>query len=244
MPLSSIKYVTTGTWGAGIARPLTAAEADTNIHSLAQGIADAIASGVEGVGIANITVTGSQMVFYMTDGTTKGPYGLPVAQAHYRGFWTAVTSYSAMDIVQVLGFGTYMVAYAHLSGASFSPSASGASGAYYVQIGPETSLVAETTAITGTTLTLNASHASQYLRATNPAGIAVTVPPGIFPVNSEIHFRQVSIGAITLIDSGATVFNLPAGFNAKTNSVGSTITLKCIAEDEWDLFGALEATAP
>jgi len=242
MPLSSIKYVTTGTWGPGIARPLTAAEADTNIHSLAQGIADAIASGVEGVGIANITVTGSQMVFYMTDGTTKGPYGLPTAQANYRGFWAAATSYSAMDIVQVLGFGTYMVAYAHLSGPTFSPSASGASGAWYVQIGPETSLVAETNNITSGSIALSEIHASQYLRFSTTTGTVVQVPASIFPVNSEIHFRQVSIGAIALVPAAGVSLNVPAGFDPGSDAEGATFTLKCVAPDEWDLFGALAAT--
>lgn len=243
MPLSNIKYVTTGTWGAGIARPLTAAEADTNIHSLAQGIADAIASGVEGVGIANITVTGSQLVFHMTDGTSKGPYALPVAQAHYRGFWAPATSYSAMDIVQVLGFGTYMVAYAHLSGATFSPAASGADGAYYVQIGPETSLVAETNVITAATLVLSEVHASQYLRFISTSGTEVNVPSGTFPVNAEIHFRQVSIGAVTLVPAAGVTINVPAGFGPGSDAQGATFTLKCVAADEWDLFGALAAAA-
>ena len=243
MPLSSIKYVTTGTWGAGIARPLTAAEADTNIHSLAQGIADAIASGVEGVGIANITVTGSQVVFHMTDGTSKGPYALPVAQAHYRGFWTTVTSYSAMDIVQVLGFGTYMVAYAHLSGSTFSPAASGADGTYYVQIGPETSLVAETNDITASSITLSEVQASQYLRFATTAGSVVEVPAGIFPVNAEVHFRQVSIGSIALVAAAGVTINVPAGSDLGSDAQGATFTLKCVAADEWDLFGALAAAA-
>ena len=243
MPLSNIKYVTTGTWGAGIARPLTAAEADTNIHSLAQGVADAIASGVEGVGIANITVTGSQLVFHMSDGTSKGPYALPVAQAHYRGFWAPATSYSAMDIVQVLGFGTYMVAHAQLSGATFSPAASGADGAYYVQIGPETSLVAETKDITAATLVLSEVHASQYLRFVSTTGTEVEVPSGTFPVNSEIHFRQVSIGAVALVPAAGVTINVPAGFVPGSDAQGATFTLKCVAVDEWDLFGALAAAA-
>ena len=243
MPLSNIKYVTTGTWGAGIARPLTAAEADTNIHSLAEGITEAIASGVQGTGIANITVTGSQLVFHMTDGTSKGPYALPVAQAHYRGFWAPATSYSAMDIVQVLGFGTWMVAYAHLSGATFSPSASGADGAYYVQIGPETSLVAETNDIASSSITLSETHASQYLRFISTTETLVEVPSGIFPLNSEIHFRQVSIGAVTLVAAAGVTINVPAGFEPGSNAPGATFTLKCVAADEWDLFGALVASA-
>ena len=243
MPLSNIKYVTTGTWGAGIARPLTAAEADTNIHSLAQGVADAIASGVEGVGIANITVTGSQLVFHMSDGTSKGPYALPVAQAHYRGFWAPATSYSAMDIVQVLGFGTYMVAHAHLSGTTFSPAASGADGAYYVQIGPETSLVAETNDIATSSITLEEAHASQYLRISTTIGTVVEVPSGICPVNAEIHFRQVSIGAVTLVAAAGVTINVPAGFDLGSDAQGATFTLKCVEADEWDLFGALAAAA-
>jgi hypothetical protein len=242
MPLSNIKYVTTGTWGPGIARPLTAAEADSNIHSLAQGIADVIASGVEGVGIANITVTGSQMVFYLTDGTTKGPYGLPTAQANYRGFWEAATSYSAMDIVQVLGFGTYMVAYAHLSGPTFSPAASGAGGAFYVQIGPETSLVAETNDVSSSTIVLGEINASQYLRVSTTTGTVVEVPAGVFPVNVEIHFRQVSVGAIELVAAEGVIINVPAGFDPRSEAQGATFTLKCVAPDEWDLFGAIAAT--
>ena len=139
--LDLLKFVTTGTWGTGLARPLTAAEADTNIYSLADAIQDLIDNPVEGVSITNVVVTGREMVVYLSDATTRGPFELGIAYPRYRGEWAGTTSYAAMDIVEAAGYGTYMVLIDHTSGSTFDPNDGNSAGEYYVQIAGDTSTV-------------------------------------------------------------------------------------------------------
>lgn len=96
---------------------------------------------------------------------------------------------------------------------------------------------------TVSSITLSELHASQYLRFATTTGTVVEVPAGVLPVNSEVHFRQVSIGAISLVAAGGVTINVPAGFDLRSDAQGATFTLKCVAADEWDLFGALAAAA-
>lgn len=236
-----LKFVTTGSWGSGIARPLTAAEADGNIHALAAAIQNLVSNPVEGVGISNVAVTGRQLTIYLTDGSTEGPFTLPVAQPRYRGFWQASTAYAELDIVQVAGFGTYLVSTAHNSGTLFDATLSGANGLYYIQIAPDPSLVAQVVVVNGTTLTLTNAHASKFLRCSDTAGITVTIPADIFPVNSEIHFRQVSAGAVTITAGAGVSINTPVGYISGSASAGATFTIKCVSANNWDIFGALGA---
>jgi hypothetical protein len=69
--------------------------------------------------------------------------------------------------------------------------------------------------------------------------LAVTISDGVFPDNTEIHFRQADSGPITVLSSSAVTINAPAGYDAGSASLGATFTLKHITADEWDIFGTL-----
>jgi hypothetical protein len=96
--------------------------------------------------------------------------------------------------------------------------------------------------VTGTTFTPATANANRYMRCTNPAGCVVTIPANAavsYPTGTELHFRQV--GAEGLIFTGAVgvTVNTPDGFDNATAAVGSTVTIKKVAANEWDLFGLL-----
>lgn len=90
--------------------------------------------------------------------------------------------------------------------------------------------------------TLALSDSGVYWRCTAATGVTVTVPTNdsvAFPVNTEIHFRQAAAGTITLSPAGGVTINPPrVGGPLATGETGDTITLKKVATNEWDLFGA------
>lgn len=240
----TIKYVTTGAWGVGLGRVLTAAEADTNVYDLASAIQNLIDNPVAGVSVSNISVVGRQVTFYMSDATTYGPFDLPVAEPRYRDAWTPTYGYFAFDIVSVAGYGTYMVLQDHTAASVFDPNAGNSDGDYYVQIGPDAYYTSIVQNVSGDTLTLDSSHQNKYIRATNGVGLTVTLPPGVFPDNAEIHFRQAG-GPISIVAGVGVTINAPAGFDLGSTSDGAVFTLKCISSglNEWDIFGRLTETS-
>lgn len=240
MALSDLKYVTTGAWGAGLARPLTAAEADGNVQTLRAAVQDLIDNPVEGVSVSNITVSGRQLTFHMSDTTTKGPFTLPIAYPRWRGEWEAAGSYAVFDIVTATGNGTFLVAQDHTAAATFDPNASNVDGPLYIQIAEPASGggVAAVVAISDSMLTLDASHGGKYLRVTS-SGLDVTIPPGLYADGTEIIFRQTVAGYITIFEGSGVVINVPTGFYAGSDFLGATITMKHIGADEWDIYGDL-----
>lgn len=104
-----------------------------------------------------------------------------MAQPRYRGFWQAATAYAELDIIQVPGYGTYLVSTAHNSGTLFDATLSGSNGLYYIQVAPDPSLVAQVVNVNDTAITLTYTHASKFLRCTDTTGITVTIPADIFP---------------------------------------------------------------
>jgi hypothetical protein len=102
--------------------------------------------------------------------------------------------------------------------------------------------IATVGAVADTTYTLVLSDASKYLRFTNAAGCAVTVPAEAsvaFPIDTEIVFRQSGAGAVSIAgDTGVTINGL-TGFLNETAMQGAIITIKKVAADEWDIFGHL-----
>lgn len=243
MALSDLKYVTTGAWGSGLARPLTAAEADGNVQTLRTAVQNLIDNPVEGVSVSNITVSGRQLTFHMSDSTTKGPFTLPIAYPRWRGEWESLGSYAVFDIVTVAGVGVYIVAQDHTAGSSFDPTASNADGPFYVKIAEPANAYAPVTAIGTATLTLDSSHAGKYLRFTNVDGCAVTVPAMVFSTNTEIHLRQAAAGAVSIVADFGVTLNLPTGLDPETSVLGDVITLKQVDENVWDVFGNLVETA-
>lgn len=113
---------------------------------------------------------------------------------------------------------------------------------------PVASTPVPSTGVTVTTTSFGPvfANANQYIRCTNASGCSVTVPTNAsvaFPIWTELHFRQGSVGNLLILASSGVTINTPAGFDASTEVEGATITLKKIATDEWDLFGLLAATS-
>lgn len=106
-------------WGAGKGSNLLPVEIDANNWEI-EGRLEAVeaAAGAAANGIANVTVTGSQMTVWLDDGTALGPHTLPTAMIRYRGDWTTSTAYGEMDLVAVPDVGLYLVLADHTSDTS------------------------------------------------------------------------------------------------------------------------------
>lgn len=96
----TLRYRTTGTWGAGLGVNLTAAQVDENFYTLKQEIDTVAASGVEGVGVTNATLVGTQLTFYLSDASTLGPFTLQTPR---------------VPTVQTVSASTYTLAAADIS---------------------------------------------------------------------------------------------------------------------------------
>lgn len=234
-----LKFVTTGAWGTGVARPLTAAEADTNVHSLADAIQDLIDNPVAGVSVSNIAVVGQTVTFYMSDATSYGPFDLPVAQPQYRGAWTPLEVYYPFDIVSVTAQGTYMVGVGHTAAATFDPAASNSAGDYYIQIAP--SNVEASSEETGATLTVNSTHFNTFVECTNAAGTAITLP-ATADEDTQITFRQGAEFPLTFTVAGGGTIKGMFGYDNMTDGEGSVVTCK-FRDGAWRMWGRLAAVS-
>ena len=240
MPLTDVKFVTSGAWGSGVSRPLTAPEVDLNFHSIKAAIDDLIANPVEGVSLTNIVQSGTSLTFYLSDGSTRGPFALPVAYPRYRGAWIASASYAVNDIVYAAGYGTYLVVLDHTADLVFDPNEASSAGEYYIQIAGDPNLSTQVLTVSASTLTLSAAHIGKYLRCTNGSGCVITVPEGVLYANAEVHFRQATTGPISLVPASSGVSVVPpSGYDYGSALLGATFTLKCVETNLFDLFGNL-----
>lgn len=126
-----VKYVTTdaGRWGTGVGRPLTATEFDENIYTVKL-LAETAAAQTP-VSIDDFSVDGANFYVNLTDGSTAGPYALPVSTITPRGEWLASTSYAVNDTIYVSGLASaYIVRYAHISGEFFNENATNGDGQF------------------------------------------------------------------------------------------------------------------
>lgn len=240
MALDDVKFAGTGTWGSGLGRPLTRAEADGNVYELREAIQGLIDDPTPGVGISNITVTGRQFTVYLTDASTLGPFDLPMVNPRFRGVWASSINYAAYDIVRVGGFGTYMVVQDHTSASTFDPYVADTNGNFYVQIGPDPFYTPQLLDVSGASLDLTLTHQNKYIRSTNVGGLTVNLNAGVFPANAEITFRQAAAGAITVVTGSGVNINLPETLiDAATSSIGEIFTLKRVLNDtgeRWDFI--------
>jgi Chaperone of endosialidase len=117
--MDTIVFRTLGAWGAGKGANLLPSEIDSNFWSLVQAIVDLQNNPALPVGIASISVAGTQMTITLTDGTVLGPYTLPVLTFRWRDEWTPTTLYAVLDVFKVTDVGIFMVEVAHTSGATF-----------------------------------------------------------------------------------------------------------------------------
>lgn len=87
-----------------------------------------------------------------------------------------------------------------------------------------------------TTRTLSTADIAQHIRCTSGSATTITVPASVFAVNDEVRIFRDGAGTVTLsAASGVTI-------NAKALALSpqyGCATLKCVATDEFDLYGDL-----
>jgi hypothetical protein len=112
--------------GAGTAGNLTPLQFDENMWELLTRIQALENDPPVAVSISNFTVIGSQFEVNMSDGSTLGPYDLPVAAFRFRGDWINAMPLLQLDLVSVPERGLYMTLIAHttpVAPAEFDPDA-------------------------------------------------------------------------------------------------------------------------
>ena len=98
-----------GKWGAGKGSDLDPVEVDNNFWEIDQRVLALETSPPEAIGISSITVTGTSMTVHMSNGSTYGPFTLPIATFTDRGEWTNDTVYAPLDFVHVPALGLFEV---------------------------------------------------------------------------------------------------------------------------------------
>ena len=120
-------------WGTGQGFNLSPAQVDINFWDLIQRMIAQEARPDPSAGIAYFSINGTMMYVHMTDGTTLGPYELPVATFLDRGVWAPLTAYNKMNTFTING-GLYVVVFDHISAATFDPGANDGAGNDYYQL--------------------------------------------------------------------------------------------------------------
>jgi hypothetical protein len=234
-------------WGAGKGSNLSPTEFDLNNWWLYEAILALQAHPENGVWISDFSVLGNQMTILMTDGTTRGPYSLPVTSFTFRGPWAATTGYSKFDLITSQG-GLYQILIAHTSSTTFDPNATDGSGNNLYALWLAFPAVGVQTK-SGATYEPILSDANTYMRMTyGGGGCIVTIPPEStvnFPVGTELHFRDATATGPVVFDAvSPVVINRVHGYLEQTAVPGATVTLKKVGADEWDIFGLLAAGSP
>jgi hypothetical protein len=114
-------------WGLGKNAPLTSNEGDTNIWSLADRLSVLENNPPMPTDISNIVVIGNQMIVYLSNGGSFGPFILPTAILRFRGDFVGGRSYMQLDIIRVPKQGLFLVNSDHVAGPTFDPNATDAS---------------------------------------------------------------------------------------------------------------------
>jgi hypothetical protein len=118
----TIRYRTSGAWGAGVGANLEPAHVDENFYTIDQRVVDIEALPPPAPGIDHFVINGDQMTVVMEDNTTRGPYTLPVVTLNFRGTWAPTTAYLAGDIFSQ-GQSIYIALVNHTSAGTFDPGA-------------------------------------------------------------------------------------------------------------------------
>ena len=247
----TVVYKNDGPWGTGQHSPLSSLQADTNFWTLVEDIAaiNADLSGGAVVSIASITQPSfNTMAITLTNGSISN-FTLPSGTWRFRGAWQPSTVYAVGDVVQN-GISLYLVIFAHTSGSTFDPGANDGMGHNYYQLllsiqqaAPVQIWQPGDPRIISNVWTPAITDAGTYNRFEIPSPTTTIMLPFFssvaFPVNTEMHFRQASTGALLVEAPSGIILNGVEGLLNQTDRQGATFTLKNIATDEWDLFGYL-----
>jgi hypothetical protein len=121
----SVIYRTTGPWGPGVGRNLTAAEVDGNFYDQQVHLSSLEDSRPQPDDIVGVSTNGIQLTFHLQSGATLGPVDMPVLYWRWRDEWTPFTIYAVLDTFSVVGQGIFLTLQDHTSGATFDPAATG-----------------------------------------------------------------------------------------------------------------------
>lgn len=238
----AIVYRTAGIWTpSDLGRELTAVEVDGNFFYLFSLLSAVIDHTPTAINISHFIVSGSQFSVVMTDHSVIGPYDLPVAQWNDRGDWQPSTIYVKQDIIRS-GGALYLTIFDHTSGLTFDPDANdGMGNNFYSLLLSGQSTTVKT--VTDHSYNLIATDAFTYIRFTNVGGCIVMIPSNStvpFAIGTEITFRDISdSGSMTVEVLSGVQLNIPAGFIAQSFGKNSTMSIKYVGNDEWDLCGLL-----
>jgi len=88
--------------------------------------------------------------------------------------------------------------------------------------------------------TLLSSDASSYMRQISASANDITVNSYLFSYGIAVTFHQAGAGQITFVEGSGVTINTPPNGSLSTRGQGSTVTLICVAVDEYDLIGDVE----
>lgn len=88
-----------------------------------------------------------------------------------------------------------------------------------------------------TTIALTSIAPNTYTRTTSASPVSINISAGAASAPSEFHFRQAAGGVITFVPASGVTINPPFGGSLVTSGLGSTVTLKCVDTNVYDLFG-------
>src|SRR5665213_17558 len=117
-------------WGDGKGAPLNAGEVDLNFWILLNLYLQLEENPTSPKQIASITSDNSALTVHMDDGSTFGPFTLPVSAFTFRGNWQANTAYAKYDFVTQTT-GLYLIQHEVTSDSVFDPDASDIAGDVY-----------------------------------------------------------------------------------------------------------------
>ena len=113
-------------WGTGKGSRLTSMEVDLNWWEIYGRVKFLEDNPPLPVSIANMTVVGTQWTVNLTNGSTLGPFTLPIGTFELKGDWVNEMLYHELDIVSVPHRGLYLVRIEHTTPAApaeFDPDA-------------------------------------------------------------------------------------------------------------------------
>lgn len=118
-------YRGNGAWGTGKGSNLTEAEFDGNTNEFDVRITSLEDDPPEAVSIMSVTISGTELTFHLTDGSTLDPFDISIPYPRFMGEWVASAMYAALDQFTVAGQGLYMVLADHVADSTFDPAALG-----------------------------------------------------------------------------------------------------------------------
>lgn len=229
--------------------PLSAAEVDENFRTLVMMVNES--AGEQGVSVSDITQAADTITFHLSDGSTIGPFNLPVAAFNDTGTWQALFDYAMLDLFEVPNIGLYLVLIPHTSGEEFDPDIVDSEGSPMLRLllrtagGPQTII---TTAEDPGDIVVEPAevrNSIQRIPSTFPVQLLVRDDGTLdgsgaprFEIGDMVVYRQMGAGQLIIVPDGETVVNTPETLSSRKE--GSTIVLTYVGNSEYDLSGDLE----